>query len=114
MIKTNELMLGNWVESNGSHRRVLMISPFFAYLSDGVGHTHFMSLNGIPITAELLEKCGFDGGDHIWKVGDTMLYQNRDDFDLSFYGQFIDGIIFFHELQNAYFMLTKKHLEVKL
>lgn len=72
-------------------------------------------LLGIPITAELLEKCGYElGHDSIWKVGDTILHQTRHGFEVSLFGQFIEGIHFLHELQNAYRMLTKKEFEVKL
>lgn len=128
MINTNELMLGNWVEYatglNNDKRSIPMyvraIDEDEVLLSfDGNEADPFViedkDLLGIPITVELLEKFGFDMcHDHIWKVGDTILFQNRDDLDLNLDGQHIHGIIFLHELQNAYFMLTRKHLEVKL
>ena len=128
MIRTDELMLGNWVEyATGLNNDKRSIPMYVTAIFDDEVYLDFPGnegdpfevrdedLLGIPITDELLEKCGFDMcHDHIWKVGDTILFQNPDDFDLNLDGQHIHGIIFLHELQNAYFMLTRKHLEVKL
>lgn len=137
MIKTNELMLGNWVEYatglNGDNRSIPMkVVALFgdcAYLDfDGnpgdVWEEEWKNLLGIPITEELLEKCGF----HYSEVRDIETcgtpYRNRNvlaflaDGNVVLYTDEtkhnITDIHFLHELQNAYFMLTKKHLEVKL
>lgn len=126
MIHTNELMLGNWVEHNGTPHRVLKLSPYFAYLNGEVGDTNFASINGIPITEELLEKCGYaktESGTHNDYYGserdETFVilehkYQTFVLIKTGTNGGTIAHIRFLHELQNAYFMLTNKHLEVKL
>lgn len=133
MIHTNELMLGNWVEYatglNGEKRSIPMqVTGIFSdtvYLNfegneGDVWEEKEENLLGIPITEELLEKCGF----HYKKMrgirGTT--YTNEYSMAVVFDGTvslcspfgFIDCIEFLHELQNAYFMLTKKHLEVCL
>lgn len=119
MIKTNELMLGNWVElGNGNCVKITgIIDISCSYVDSKTNETHVCtntSFHGIPITAELLEKFVYLGHDRICKIGDTILHQTRQGFEICLFGQFIQGIQFLHELQNAYFMLTKKQLEVKL
>lgn len=132
MIHTNELMLGNWVEYstglNGEKRSIPMyvraIDEDEVLLSfDGNEADPFViedkELLGIPITEELLEKCGFiktpgSGGYTNDKVNATPFLTDGTTVISSNCGLTIGGINFLHELQNAYFFLTKEHLEVKL
>lgn len=128
---TNELMLGNWVEYatgiNGDKRSIPMyVKAIFrdeVYLDfDGnegdVWEEKEENLLGIPITEELLEKCGFDKGPgFLYQIGfDTFIsVQVFPDFArLHFKGIVFGDFRFLHELQNAYFMLTKKNIEIKL
>ena len=131
MIHTNELMLGNWVEYatgiNGDKRSIPMyvvaIDEEEALLSFEGNETGPLiieqeRLRGIPITEELLDKCGFDKGPgFLYQIGfDTFItVQVFPDFTrLHFKGIVFGDFRFLHELQNAYFMLTKKHLDIKL
>lgn len=131
MIHTNELMLGNWVEYatglNGEKRSIPMyvkaIDEDEALLSfEGNEADLFIiedkDLLGIPITEELLEKCGFRCDwkyNKIWELGCVLFeFEDSRKWVLCRWGQRIENIEFLHELQNAYFMLTKKHLDVKL
>lgn len=139
MIHTNELMLGNCVElGNGNYVKITGITDIScSYVDSKTNEAHVCSktsLHGIPITEELLEKCGFirsslydDGGNCFfigllksWIIDGEMLLKahcidseftkiNREMAVSEIY-----KIHFLHELQNAYFMLTKKHLEIKL
>lgn len=147
MIHTNELMLGNWVEYatglNGENRSIPMyVTGIFSdtvYLNfDGnegdVFEEEEENLIGIPITEELLEKCGFirsnkweDGSNCFlldslksWLIDGEMCIEadNLHSIMEPYMGEFpvnkVYEIHFLHELQNTYFMLTKKHLEIKL
>lgn len=130
MIHTNELMLGNWVEYatglNKDKRSIPMyVKAIFrdeVYLdfegNEGdVWEEDAENLLGIPITEELLEKCGFN---EFRRLGGYVAYSDNFGKMLCLdHGEFrlssVDAPLkYLHELQNAYFMLTKNHLEVKL
>ena len=126
MIHTNELMLGNWVEYatglHGDKRSIPMqVTGIFSdtvYLNfDGnegdVFEEEEENLLGIPITEELLEKCGFNMKKWI-DENNVIVDKFPNGYALLMYSRRIEGISFLHELQNAYFMTAKKHLEVKL
>lgn len=131
MIHTNELMLGNWVEYtaglNGEKRSIPMyVTGIFSdvvYLNfDGNDGDVFEekeeNLRGVPITEELLDKCGFDKieGEMCYRIDDASIIYGIPSTKGWMIKMFFGKIPVFdlHELQNAYFMLTKKHLEVKL
>lgn len=131
MIHTNELMLGNWVEyATGLNNDKRSIPMYVTAIFDDEVYLDFPGnegdpfevrdedLLGIPITEELLEKCWFVYNEsykcYIFdgiRVGE---HKCRDKFYVSngLYGTAY--INFLHELQNAYFMLTREHFEVKL
>ena len=132
MINTNELMLGNWVEYatgiNGDKRSIPMyVKAIFrdeVYLdfegNDGdVWEEKEENLLGIPITEELLEKCGFKKieGERSYRIDDAVIIYGVPSTKCWMIRMFAFGkipVFDIHELQNAYFMLTNKHLEVKL
>lgn len=123
MIHTKELMLGNYVTYLDTPMYVTGIFSDTAYLNfegneGDVFEIEEESLAGVPITEELLEKCGFRKGEYYWfgpdetevaLVGSVALMDFMGDGDWR-----VTDIQFLHELQNAYYMLTKKQLEVKL
>lgn len=113
MIHTNELMLGNWVELKGLPSKVTVIGSKMVFLNGrGLAHSDD-SIEGIPITEELLEKCGFNMKKWI-DANNVIVDKFPNGYALLIYSRRIEGLNFLHDLQNAYFMLTKKHLEVKL
>lgn len=147
MIHTQELMLGNWVEySTGLNGESRSFPMYVTAIFDDEVYLDFPGndadpwevrdedLLGIPITAELLEKCGFirsslrEYGSNCFFIGllkswivNGELFLTSHCIDSEFTKinremavSKIYKINFIHELQNAYFMLTKKHLEVKL
>jgi hypothetical protein len=87
-------------------------------------------LKPIPLTPEILEKCGFekDADPYNWANPDWDIYRikrmsigvkegmfawyNRSDDD--FYSSYYPELKFLHQLQNLYFSLTGEELEVKL
>ena len=123
MIHTQELMLGNWVYAYNEPCLVYGICQR-AIQADirGTGHAikaiNQEKLEPIPITEELLEKCGFRKGKYYWfGPNEIEVSLEKSAVLMDFIGDEdwrIKDIHFLHELQNSYFMLTKKHLEVKL
>ena len=124
MIQSNELRLGNLVyDSNKRERYVSAI---------GVGNTIWFddkadyspkyysdhkNIHPIPLTTEWLEKFGFDKRfDSYWKSA----YSNGDCWDFIIQNE-TEGVFVFkftkiqyiHELQNLFWILTGKELEVK-
>lgn len=121
MINTNELMLGNWVLHNGKPIKVAgAIENRIASFANETGVRLVFSIKvdeiePIPITDTLLKKCGFIKERNLWIIDESMIFEPfRSANVLCYYGQRIEGIKYLHELQNAYFMLTKKQLEVNI
>lgn len=116
MIQANELRIGNWYDHNGSYRQVTPNTI------EEVWEGERIYVNPIPLTPEILEKwCGFENDDNDFLIGiseRTNLHINliKKRTLLESY----DGIIalcnisYLHQLQNLYFALTGKELNVQL
>ena len=132
MIHTNELMLGNWVEyavGNGKRSIPMQVTGIFSdtvYLNfegneGDVFEEEEENLLGIPLTEELAKYIGFnesaEGKNRYWyeSVGGrvTLHFDTHSINLVGIYGM-VQGIYYLHQLQNAYFMLTGKQLEVRL
>lgn len=132
MIHTKDLMIGNWVEYYLTENKTICSTPIqvavitrktISYDRSKIGSgcmcdVEEESLVGIPITEELLEKCGFCKGAYYWfdtnavevaLVGSVAFMHFQGDEDWK-----VTDIQFLHQLQNAYYTLTKKELVVKL
>jgi len=126
MIQSNELRLGNLVyDSNKRERYVSAI---------GVGNTIWFddkadyspkyysdhkNIHPIPLTTEWLEKFGFVNTNHGWDKDKFGLfdhnYSNKEkglDLGLNMAEGPLPRIRFVHELQNLFFCLSGKELEV--
>ncbi len=143
MIHTTDLMLGNWVEfATGLHNdkrsipmQVTAIFSDTVYLDfEGNEGDAFeeeeTNLLGIPITEDVLNKASFkrvrviNGKEYYYYLDGQEIYStNRLSLIVEngvgvlyrpYNGSHILGFIYLHQLQNAYFMLTGKRLEVKL
>ena len=123
MIQANELRIGNWLE-------------YFTDIGDSLGFrqvkaSEFLALydnpkRAIPIklTEEILLKCGFNYKDGEYIKGLWKLVPDFPKEEVVGYGLFIkrldwtrtneNSIKYLHQLQNLYFALTGKELEVKL
>ena len=122
MIHAHELMLGNWVRYKmeddviSNPVKVELISNQCVDVTNGENSwdVNKGDLIGIPITEELLEKCGI----YAW----FLYYTNKEGFKIyhsssKWYicaGDTNIYVDFLHELQNAYYLLTKKQLKVCL
>ena len=128
MINANELRIGNWFQQDASNNNA--ISRFFTvdeikrygvrstYIRQDTNqpHTSLFSLDSIhpiPLTPEILEKCGaivyeFDNGlGNQYRIKDR-LFVIRDG-DIVDYGSSVI-IKHLHQLQNLYFALTGEEL----
>lgn len=79
-------------------------------------------LNPIPLSLEILEKCGFDGNSHPKRRfkrmdGVLTLYFENGVFtmeDEDYFQNNMPHIKSLHQLQNLYYALTNEELEIKL
>lgn len=123
MIHARDLMLGDYVSLNGKPVQISGIRSIEDLVSytDGAnnGEIHAEGITAIPLTGELLTKCGFrELGETVfvpkeWNKGSCAIKKERSFFVFVVNDNQI-GINFLHELQHAYFMLIKKHLPVCL
>ena len=134
MLQASELRIGNYVEYEGEYLPVCSIDGVNEFQE--VGYKGSVSLpsyinderkliwtyngrwlatcNPIPITNELLLKCGFENHDNEYMdKGDFVYYVDSREFMWkgSFMPQFI---VYIHQLQNVYFALTNVELKVKI
>jgi len=128
MIQSNELRIGNKVEYDRNFYDVTKIEHTGNWLGITCGSVPITVINAIPLTPDILGKCGFehdgfvdgDGDDiYFWRIkkpnaenfylrGDNLQPQ-----DIGF--PVVDyEIKYLHQLQNLYFALTGKELTVNL
>lgn len=131
-VKAEELMLGNWIQDEfGKHEHIWAMDKYRVQLSSGAMYIKSIKdMKGIPLTPEILEKCGFvkDLNGDYWKDLQThyLLFIESND---GFYPQYaglpemsseseqivsLHRINYVHELQNLYKILTGSHLTINL
>ncbi len=120
MIEIKELRIGNYVWPKNDSGRESKIGTIFAidrYLvsvNDNNNPYDYHLLEPIQITEDILSKCNFVKQES----GDTVIYYNPlmkldANFHLKVIGYNIE-VKYLHQLQNLYFDLTGKELEVKM
>lgn len=113
MIKANELRIGNLVEGKDG-----VILPVVAFAVEAVNGDNRFGFNPIPLTPEILEKCGFEKNGCFYNVDNFQLMYGYTREEGKFFHFCLDEIVAFppfkylHELQNLYFALTGKELNV--
>jgi len=136
MILANELRLGNWVEEEvlGRVRIVAILSDTVAVVGKGMKmdraiedrefSLNLSNIKPVPLTPEILEKCGFekqedgDGGYYRELLsGNGFLFVEGD--KKGYTDVFIDlsehlRVRYVHQLQNLYFALTGEELTINL
>lgn len=125
MIQANELRLGNLIDFEGLPSVVKEIDSQGVVVFIGeTGETEWIDLfqfNPIPLTEEILLKCGFEKIENNWKV---LSYSNvfyfswerlaGSAFSLDNESIYLPHIEYLHQLQNLYFALTGEELEINL
>ena len=125
MIEVNELRIGNWVNRFNCHTKINgVLNDYISFWHDG--NEWIWELNNddtqpIPITSEILEKCGFEkcsnGLEKLCNENYVKIASLFSGFPLTLE---IDGnrcplnIKYAHQLQNLYFALTGEELEINL
>jgi hypothetical protein len=125
MIQPNELRIGNWVCDilADVNVEVIGIDKYEIFTEDIGGVQEICDCKEIvpiPLTEELIEKQGWEkvgyyytdkNGLEIYETNDGWHLHIDDDKCQTTIAILINSV---HELQNAYFVVTKKELEVKL
>lgn len=125
-MKANELRIGNIVSYDGKEYSIHSVTPDFPYLNTiefGFGVVTWEHINPIPLTPEVLEKCGFDrignlanhGNRIFYKAGRLILESIPDNrvavsIDAKIESTIICFLEHLHQLQNLYLSLTGTEL----
>lgn len=126
-MKVNELRIGNWVllDWENVYEKVTLNTLCFISLSEKIGEKH--PFKQIPLTEEILLKCGFDFSEtdksSVYKLG---VFRTNFVKDGKFKGkkyliiynnisfENFGHIQYLHQLQNLYYALTNQELGVEL
>jgi len=122
-MKANELRLGNYIESNinGCTRiksGIVQLDEASLYYLFDVDND-WERLKPIPLTEEWLERFGFEKENSIneeWRKEKSLpIIKEGDEFSfiVGYYENTIGFFKYVHQLQNLYFALTGKELELK-
>lgn len=116
MINANELRIGNWVDINGEIRE-WTLNDFYDLIENTGKIEEFT--NPIPLTHEILEKCGFEGtnckeiSNYEWLVIHIETGEaNIDNLQKNITAQIRIPCKFLHQLQNLIFALTGTELTI--
>ena len=125
MIAANELRIGNWVMYDNRLFQIEAISRSLPCLNTdefGIGVVDWNNINPIPLTPEILEKCGLKNGNS--ELDRNVFYSTNKhlaQFSVNISGSFgiYVGVFialrsvhleYLHQLQNLYFALTNEEL----
>jgi len=127
MIKAHELRVGNWVKNKiDTYVKVLNIQEETInqiFDDDGVvGSYRIDYFEPIPLTPEILEKCGLS---NVWIKESWIIVEDRFDLELFGYAMKVRNsshtkeiefayFKYLHQLQNLYFALTGEELIINL
>ena len=135
MIRANELRIGNWIEYDGRYFKIYSIADVFPTLDTiefGIGVVDYNNINPIPLTPEILEKCGFEkeqrsdyDGEYfyVWIKNGVDIHEgnNSKEFNYATYVKGAQcsfksgiGVKYLHQLQNLYFALAGEELNPSL
>jgi len=116
MIQPEELRLGNYVLSKETQQpqRITGITtenPFIDAIT--FDYTDYEDIDPIPVTEEILLKCGFEKKDAFWFTKDIIKIETTLSRGRFKYAGFV-SVKHLHQLQNLYFALTGQELEINL
>ena len=122
-MKSQDLRIGNWIYESKATQFPMQVEAIF---QDGTLYLNFEGNEGdvwdcnvkdieaIPLTNEILLKCGFEKIGMAYIKG-MFIINGRSDgrFQLGNSGMSVE-LTFLHQLQNLFYSLTGKELEVEL
>lgn len=131
MINVRELAIGNFVYDGDRTKFPMFVETIgwdYVYLNfmgneGDVFESVPEDLQGIPLTGELLEKCGFTLKDGFWRhqwgikvmlESGFVFIENNDDDHWMFRANICKDIWYLHQLQNLVRIITKKELLINL
>jgi hypothetical protein len=136
MIQATELRIGNWIAEEAALSNSITYCQLNSISKDKISvvkngnwivNTRCYYCLPIPLTPEILEKCGFVGkykscGYSYTKNIVTLTSQDEDDlgnpvpnYVLHFYYNYQGAPLYYlHQLQNLYFVLTGEELNISL
>lgn len=119
-LRAQDLRIGNWVNI-GYDCKIVRIYEFGATLNTHLGvkkllHFHEKYIRPIPLTEEILLKCGAVKAVDEWFIIDKcfQFFDNGFCYSAGLGYQLSQPIENLHQLQNLYFALTGQELNVKL
>ena len=136
MIDVRDLRIGNYVKLNsGVIIKVLSVGSNYINLNT-LGRIEDCEINPILLTPEILEKCGFEySSNHVYEYKDdeNILFDEPNDWNntkkypigifggesnflipYTPHGEVIIRCKYLHQLQNMYYAVTQKELEVNI
>lgn len=134
MINANELRIGNLIKRDDHILRVVQIKETqmfrVEYVDKSISSNHMFldhnSAEPIPLTDEILLKCGFifDKDNEDYNLNGITLddrntdkwskYINKDEFGIWYLNSYLRDIKYLHQLQNLFYSITDTELEISL
>lgn len=130
MIQPEEVRIGNWVQHAGGKKpKMITVEDFWSHYDRQDNKDRFYYYEPIPLSGEILEKCGFKNLLHEkaipsreWKIGEFTIFLGFDFVHLHRFSQWVYNYAYtgpqapvceyLHQLQNLYYSLTGKELTV--
>ncbi len=102
MIQAQDLRIGNLIEYDGKQFPIHSLPP--------LGDDEYEQLHPIPLTSEILLKCGFIEDDGIWvmKIGLKLYYDGTGFYHIN--SEMLTHLDYLHQLQNWYYFNINEEL----
>lgn len=120
MIQPQELRLGNWVYMSKDGVTInVKVEPSILMILTGKVDKKGIEINPIPLTEEILLKCGFDTNIDIYYTSKLNGYFKKPFIEADYFlyksptGDKLTSVKHLHQLQNLFHSLTGTELEIK-